>query len=149
MLQSTIDSYTSKTDGVPGLVCSVVDASGDAIFESASGTRAVGSALPMSRDTVFWIASCTKLLTAIAAMQLVEQGRLSLDDGDQLETHLPELQTVKVLEEMPDGSTQLIEKKQKITLRMLLSHTGTVYAPNLHIRVIAPSRVRLVIDCQV
>ncbi|KAJ4159499.1 uncharacterized protein LMH87_008397 [Akanthomyces muscarius] len=124
MLQRTIDSYTSKTDGVPGLVCSVVDASGDVIFESASGTRAVGSALPMSRDTVFWIASCTKLLTAIAAMQLVEQGRLSLDDGDQLETHLPELQTVKVLEEMPDGSTQLIEKKRKITLRMLLSHTA-------------------------
>ncbi|OAQ97040.1 hypothetical protein LLEC1_05878 [Akanthomyces lecanii] len=123
LLQSTIDSYTVKRDGVPGLVCSVVNANGDIVFESASGTRAAGSALPMSHDTVFWIASCTKLVTAIAAMQLVEQGRLALDDGDELETHLPELQNVKVLEETPDGSVELVDKKRKITLRMLLSHT--------------------------
>lgn len=124
MLQTTIDSYTSKSDGIPGLVCSVVNASGNVIFESASGSRAAGSDLPMSHDTVFWIASCTKLLTAIAAMQLVEQGRLSLDDGDQLETHLPELQDIKVVEETPDGSMHLVGKSRKITLRMLLSHTG-------------------------
>ena len=71
-------------------------------------------------DDIYWLASCTKLVTAIACMQLVEQGRLSLDDGDQLERLCPELKDIGVLQ--ADGS--LASKDNKITLRMLLTHTG-------------------------
>lgn len=71
-------------------------------------------------DRIYWFASCTKLVTAIACMQLVEQKKLSLDDGNQLEGLCPELRDVKVLES--DGSTT--EKNKRITLRMLLTHTG-------------------------
>lgn len=71
-------------------------------------------------DKIHWLASCTKLVTGIACMQLVEQGNLRLDDSDQVETFCPELAAVKVLRE--DGS--LVKKENRITLRMLLTHTG-------------------------
>lgn len=123
-LQDKIDSYVSKDNGIPGLVCSIVNKQGDVVFEHASGKLGVGSDEPMALDTVLWIASCTKLITSIAAMQLVEKGRLDLDDGDQVERYLPELGRVKVLEETPSGDLRLVEKARNITLRMLLTHTG-------------------------
>jgi CubicO group peptidase (beta-lactamase class C family) len=123
-LRTKIDSVTSKPDGVPGLVAVVVDSTGENVFEYASGKRGLASAELMTTDTVFWVASCTKMITSIAAMQLVEQGRLVLDDVEFIERVAPELKDVKVLEEDPDGSLRLVEKKEGITLRMLLSHTG-------------------------
>lgn len=74
----------------------------------------------MTLDSIFWIASCTKMITGIACMQLVEQGVLNLDDSDQVEKICPELKDVKVLQD--DGT--LVEKRRGITLRMLLNHTG-------------------------
>jgi CubicO group peptidase (beta-lactamase class C family) len=74
----------------------------------------------MTLDNIFWIASCTKMIVAMACMQLVEKRLLSLDDSQQVEQLCPELKEVKVLQD--DGT--LVEKKRGITLRMLLSHTG-------------------------
>jgi CubicO group peptidase (beta-lactamase class C family) len=71
-------------------------------------------------DDILWLASCTKLVTSIACMQLVEQGKLALDDSDQVEGLCPELKAVQVVQE--DGS--LVPKQRPITLRMLLTHTG-------------------------
>lgn len=71
-------------------------------------------------DTVFWIASCTKLLATMACMQAVEQGILRLDDHKQVYELCPELAKVQVLQD--DGT--LVNKKNEITLRMLLSHTA-------------------------
>ncbi|KAB8219274.1 beta-lactamase/transpeptidase-like protein [Aspergillus novoparasiticus] len=71
-------------------------------------------------DDIYWLASCTKLVTGIACMQLVEKGKLGLDDENQVETLCPELKEVMVLEE--DGLKA--EKKRGITLRMLLTHTA-------------------------
>lgn len=123
-LKSRIDSVTSRPHGVPGLVVAVVDRNGDVVFEHASGTRGVDTNEPMTPDTVFWIASCTKMIVAIAAMQLVERGTLALDDVALVERLAPELRDVKVLQEGADGRLELVDKKQGITLRMLLSHTG-------------------------
>lgn len=123
-LKEIIDSCVSKPNSVPGLVCSVINREGNRVFEYAAGKRALGSSDPMTVDSVFWIASCTKLVTTIAAMELVEQERLALDDGDEVEKYLPELKDIKVLVETADGTLELHEKKRKITLRMLLSHTG-------------------------
>ena len=56
----------------------VIGADGE-ICSAAAGTRGAGSDVAMSNDTVCWIASMTKAITGTAAMQLVEQGKLSLD----------------------------------------------------------------------
>lgn len=69
-------------------------------------------------DTVFWIASCTKLLATIACMQAVEKGILRLDDHNQVYELCPELAKVQVLQD--DGS--LVDKTSEITLRRLLTH---------------------------
>lgn len=73
-----------------------------------------------NHDDIYWLASCTKLVTSIACMQLVEQSVLRLDDADQLEELCPELKEVEVIQ--PDGS--LAAKQSRITLRMLMTHTG-------------------------
>lgn len=123
-LRAKIDSYTLKPHGVPGLVYTIINKNGTRLLNHASGKRGAGIEQPMTTDTVFWIASCTKLITSIAAMQLVESKILALEDSEQIEKITPELKKVQVLEEGPDGSLKLVDKKRKITLRMLLNHTG-------------------------
>lgn len=50
----------------------------------------------MDQDTIFWIASCTKLVTAIAVLQLVEQGKIPLDDAEFVKKYAPEIVEKKV-----------------------------------------------------
>ena len=66
---------------VPGVVALATTASGT-IYEGGFGVRALGAGAAMTADTVVWIASMTKALTATAAMQLVERGKLDLDGAD-------------------------------------------------------------------
>jgi CubicO group peptidase (beta-lactamase class C family) len=98
------------------------------LISYASGKIGVDTNEPMQLDTVFWIASCTKLITGIACMQLVEQGKLSLDDADQAETLCPQLKAAKVLKGFDENDKPiLVPKKTGITLRMLLTHTGMFF----------------------
>jgi methyl acetate hydrolase len=77
----------------------------------------------MTIDTIFWIASMTKAITSTAAMILVEQGKLGLDDP--IRKVLPELAEPQVLEGFsPDGEPKLRAAKRPITLRHLLTHTS-------------------------
>jgi CubicO group peptidase (beta-lactamase class C family) len=79
----------------------------------------------MTLESVFWIASCTKMVAGIACMQLVEQGKLSLDDAKSVGEIAPELKRVKVLKGFDKNGKPILEdKKTEITLRMLLTHTG-------------------------
>ncbi|KAI2994448.1 hypothetical protein CBS147346_10486 [Aspergillus niger] len=96
-----------------GVVAMVVDKNGDQVFAHAAGQRGHGHDHlgPMQIDTLFWIASCTKLITGIACMQLVERGVLTLDDTEIVQRHCPELRHVRVLQ--PDG--RLVEKQRDIT----------------------------------
>ncbi|KAH7137420.1 beta-lactamase [Dactylonectria estremocensis] len=118
-LKDIIDNLTSDPDGAPGAVFAAVNKNGDEIFTHASGTVGVGKSDPMTMNSVFWMASCTKVITGIAALQLVEQGKLSLDDSDLVERLAPEMKAVQVLE-----NDQLVPKVRSITLRMLLTHTA-------------------------
>ncbi|KAH7355786.1 beta-lactamase/transpeptidase-like protein [Pyrenochaeta sp. MPI-SDFR-AT-0127] len=120
-LKQTVDAACAdpKSD-IPGTSVVVVDNNGREIFAHASGKRGVTSSEPMTLDNVFWIASCTKMIAGLACMQLVEQGKLHLDDGEEIERLIPEIKDLKVLQK--DGT--LVEKKRKITLRMLLTHTA-------------------------
>lgn len=76
------------------------------------------------------------MIAGIACMQLVEQGRLSLDDAELAEKLCPELKLVKILKGFDENDKPiLVEKSKKITLRMLLSHTAgfgyTFFNPEL------------------
>jgi CubicO group peptidase (beta-lactamase class C family) len=120
-LQGIVDgACADQKTGIPGTTVVIVGKDGKELFAHSSGSRGVGSEEPMSLENIFWIASCTKLLTGIACMQLVQQNILKLDDGDHLEHLCPELRDVKVLR--PDGSLE--DKRKAITLRMLLTHTA-------------------------
>jgi methyl acetate hydrolase len=71
----------------------------EVIYEGAFGKRDLSKDDPMTLDSVFWIASMTKAVTSAAGMQLVEQGKLSLDEP--IGKVLPDLASPQVLE----GST--------------------------------------------
>ncbi len=124
-IRKIIDETTSDPNKIPGCVAVVVDKSGKTLFQHASGTRGADTKEPMTLDSVFWIASCTKMIGGIAAMQLVEQGKLALDDADLVEKHCPELKHVKIIRGIDkNGKAETVDKKNRITLRMLLNHTG-------------------------
>ena len=107
---------------VAGVVALAADDSG-VVYEGAFGKRELGKDADMTLDTVFWIASMTKAVTSVAAMQLVEQGKLDLDRP--LGERLPELASPKVLEGFDDaGAPRLRPAKRPITLRHLLTHTA-------------------------
>jgi CubicO group peptidase (beta-lactamase class C family) len=94
------------------------------LYEGAFGKRDLAKGTDMTPDSVFWIASMTKALTATAAMQLVEQGKLKLDEP--MGKLLPELAAPQVLEGFNDKSEpKLRPAKRPITLRMLLTHTAS------------------------
>jgi hypothetical protein len=88
-LKQQIDAVTGHPEGIPGTVYCAVNKNGELIFQHASGVIGKGKQEKMTMDTVFWIASCTKMVTGIACMQLVEQGKLALDDGDLVEKVAP------------------------------------------------------------
>ncbi|MEC9345360.1 MAG: serine hydrolase domain-containing protein [Pseudomonadota bacterium] len=108
--------------GIPGISAVVSTAAGD-LCTAACGERASGGGTPMTPDTVFWIASLSKAVTAACAMQQVEQGRLSLDAPAA--DVLPELDTIQVLTGFADdGSPILRAPKSRMTLRQLLTHSA-------------------------
>jgi CubicO group peptidase (beta-lactamase class C family) len=124
-LRKAMDEATQNPQKLPGVVFALTDKTGQDLFSYGSGTIGLDSGEPMTTDTVFWIASCTKMIAAIAAMQLVEQGKISLDDSAAVEKICPELAKMQVLKEVgKDGKPVMEAKKNGITLRMLLTHTA-------------------------
>ncbi|KAG5355185.1 Acyltransferase LovD [Yarrowia sp. C11] len=121
-IEHTIDQATASGK-IPGFVLNVVNKTGDSLVSYASGKEGADTDKPMTTDHVFWLASCSKLLGAISAMQQVEKGLIGLDDADKVEELVPELKDVKLIKEV-DGKLTLVEKTKRITLRMLLTHTA-------------------------
>jgi len=107
---------------VPGVVA--MAASDESVFyEAAFGTRDLARGPAMTMDTVFRIASMTKLVTSVAAMQLVEQGRLKLNDPvPPIDTALSAPQVLDGFD--ANGAPKLRPAKGPITLRHLLTHTA-------------------------
>jgi methyl acetate hydrolase len=112
----------AQSGDVPGVAAAAATADG-VIFEEAFGTRDLATGAPMTADTVVWIASMTKEITGACAMQLVERGKLALDDD--IAAILPDLGRVQVLDGFDrDGQPRLRAPKRPITLRHLLTHTS-------------------------
>ena len=122
---NSIDTILSRAVGskaMPGVVAVAATDKG-VLYEGAFGTREVGKDAPMTLDTVVWIASMTKAITATAAMQLVENGKLGLERPAS--EVVPELAAAKVLEGFDAaGKPRLRAPKRPITLRHLLTHTA-------------------------
>ena len=118
----TMFSQAVESKKMPGIVAVAATDKGP-IYEGAFGTREVGANAPMTLDTVVWIASMTKAITATAAMQLIERGKLSLDRPAH--DVVPELAKARVLEGFDGGGQpKLRAPRRPITLRHLLTHTA-------------------------
>jgi len=111
---------------VPGVVAAAATGTGP-VYGGAFGKRALGGSAAMTGDTVFRIASMTKAITGVAAMQMVEHGKLALDQpaGEIL----PFLAEPKVLDGFDAGGQPILRPARgTVTLRKLLTHTaGFVY----------------------
>ncbi|OJD19417.1 hypothetical protein AJ78_00591 [Emergomyces pasteurianus Ep9510] len=108
--QTLENACADQERGIPGVTFTVADREGKQLFAHAAGKRGKGTEEPMTLDSVYWIASFTKMITGIACMQLVEQGKLSLDDAEQVECLCPELKDLKVVQK--DGA--LVEKRGEL-----------------------------------
>jgi len=127
-----MDDLTSRADALlreavdggalPGVVL-LASRAGEPLYAGAFGQRALGGDAPMTLDSVFWIASMTKPLVSAAALQLVEQGRLGLDEP--VARRLPEIAAIGVLDtDGAGGEAPLRPPRTPITLRQLLNHTS-------------------------
>jgi methyl acetate hydrolase len=117
-----LENAVGRAGGVPGVVAMVTDREGN-IYEGAVGVRELGKETPMTTDTVFALFSTTKAITGTALMQLVEEGKVKLDDP--VKKYVPEIAEIKVLEGFDaDGQPILREPKTDITINMLMLHTA-------------------------
>ncbi len=112
----------SEAKEIPGVVAMAATGN-EVIYQGAFGKRDLSKDDPMTVDSVFWIASMTKAVTTAAGMQLVEQGKLSLDEP--IGKLLPDLASPQVLEGFDaKGEPKLRAAKKPITLRHLMTHTA-------------------------
>lgn len=91
------------------------------------GQRDIGAGLPMQRDTLFRIASMTKPVTSVAALMLIEEGRLALEDP--IERWLPEFANARVLRDAQGALEDTVPAVRPINVDDLFTHrAGLAYA---------------------
>ena len=112
---------------LPGIAAIVLDSSGKPLYRKAFGVNHVSApdsaAYTTSTPTLIW--SCTKLVACIAALQLVEQGKLSLDDP--VEKYVPDINKIRVLDPSSkdeNGNLGTRPMKTKPTVLHLFTHTA-------------------------
>jgi CubicO group peptidase (beta-lactamase class C family) len=126
-IDTSLRSAIERKD-VPGVVALVTDRE-HVLYQGVFGVADVATGRPLTSDALFRIASMTKPVTTVALMQLVEQGRIGLDDP--AEKYLPELASPKVIEAF-DGKTgdyRLRPAASLPTVRNFLTHTSGLAYP--------------------
>jgi len=123
-----IDAYIQNevnTGKIPGAVM-LIRRNGQTAYFKSFGVRDPATKVPMTPDTIFRIYSMSKPITTVAAMMLVEDGKLQLDDP--LSKYIPEFKDVKVGVEVKgeDGAMHLdlVPAKRPITIQDLMRHTS-------------------------
>ena len=120
-IDSSIDSLIAVGKVAGGVAAIWHD--GKIVYEKAYGWKDAAHEVKMPLDGIFRIASQTKLIVSIAALQLIEKNKFSLDTP--IENWLPQFSTQKVAEK--NGTDiQLTERRRSITLRHLLSHSSGI-----------------------
>src|SRR5579871_1151874 len=123
-MQSVVEALNAArlAHPMPGFVAAAAT-EGRIIHASAYGLRDPDSDAAMSLDTVFRIYSMTKAITATAALQLVEQNRIGLDDP--VASYAPEIGAIEVLAGFDAAGAPLTRPaKTPVTMRQLLTHTS-------------------------
>jgi CubicO group peptidase (beta-lactamase class C family) len=126
-LDAALARHTS-TGAVPGLVALV--ARGGQVHVTSAGHKAIGDSAPVGRDAIFRISSLTKPITGVAAMLLIEDGAMALDDP--VERWLPELSERRVLRSYDAELSDTVPARRPITVEDVLSFRlgfGNVFTP--------------------
>src|SRR4051795_7450066 len=126
-LDASLRAAVERKD-VPGVVALITDRD-RVLYQGAFGVADVSTGRPLTTDALFRIASMTKAITSVALMQLIEQGRLGLDDP--AEKYLPELVGLKVIEsfDKATGAYQVRPASRPPTVRHFLTHTSGLAYP--------------------
>jgi CubicO group peptidase (beta-lactamase class C family) len=88
----------------------------------AVGFRDLEAKVPMRTDSVFRIASMTKIVTALSVLMLSDEGKLTVDDP--VEKHLPEFRGLKMVSKREGDTVTLADPPRKITIKDLMTHTS-------------------------
>ena len=126
-LQRVTDGFKAEVAAgrLPGYVIAVARR-GQVVYHEAAGSQDVATRVPMQKDSIFRIYSMTKPLASLAAMMLVEDGKLQLTDP--VSRHLPEFAIMKVAVQRTDASgttvTDLVPATRAITVHDLFRHTA-------------------------
>jgi CubicO group peptidase (beta-lactamase class C family) len=119
-IQTLLDAAVAE-GAAPGFSAAIVTSGGTELFQA--GVRGAADPTPMDAGTVFWIASCTKAIVSAAALELVAQGRLDLDEP--IGRLIPELAQPRLLNGFDAAGKPLLQPATKpVTLRTLLTHTS-------------------------
>ena len=126
-IDASLRAAVERND-VPGVVGLVTNRE-RVLYQGAFGVADVATKRPLTADALFRIASMTKAVTSVALMQLVEQGRLSLDDPT--DKYLPEMASLKVFEsfDAASGDYKLRAAARVPTVRHVLTHTSGLAYP--------------------
>jgi CubicO group peptidase (beta-lactamase class C family) len=116
-MHQVLSGYVERKE-MPGLVALV--SHHDDVHVETLGTLAFDNPAPMKRNTIFRIASLSKLVTAVAAMILIEECKLRLDDS--IEPWLPELANRRVLKSISGDIDDTVPALRAITVRDLLTY---------------------------
>lgn len=103
-------------------VSAIVTRKGQEVFYGQWGYRDREKEIPLDRNSIVRIYSMTKPVTTVAIMQLVEQGKINLDEPVSI--YLPEFESLKVLESQKGGGSKEVKPKRAMTTRDLLRHTS-------------------------
>jgi CubicO group peptidase (beta-lactamase class C family) len=123
-LQRLTDTFQGYVrDGKLAGAVVLVTRRGKVAYSGAFGERDLAAHAPMKEDALFRIASQTKALVSVAALQLQEEGKLLL--RDPVGKYIPEFQKTKVAVLRP-GGYDVVDAKRPITIRDLLTHTSGV-----------------------
>lgn len=117
---SVLKPFVDKHE-LAGAVALVADKNKVLSVESV-GFADIAAGKVMKQDNIFWIASQTKPMTAVAVMMLVDDGKISLDDP--IEKYLPEFRGQMVVTEKDNEHVVLRKPKHPITVRETLNHTS-------------------------
>jgi CubicO group peptidase (beta-lactamase class C family) len=112
-----------RSGRMPGAVIGILRY-GKLAYLRAVGWRDPAARIPMTPDSLFWIASMTKPLTAVAALTLVEQGQLLL--GDAVSAHLPEFTGMRVAAPAGQRGPRLVPARREPAVHDLMTHTAGI-----------------------
>ena len=132
-LQRLTDTFKADvaSGAIPGAVVAIVR-DGKVVYFQSFGFQDRAASVPMKPDSIFRIASMTKPVTVVAALMLIEEGKLQL--MDPVSAYLPQLKSLQVGVERVDGSGErslvLEPARREITVQDLMRHTsGMTYGP--------------------